>query len=382
MKKKEEQPVRVLQVLGGTGLGGAESRVMDLYRSIDRTRVQFDFAVHTSQKGFFDDEIRELGGEIYSFPRFKVYNWMNYCKMWRRFFEKHPEYVCVHGHMTSTASIYLTEAKRAGIVCTAAHARSAGTDSGIKGWVTRLLRKNLAKKADVCLACSELAGRAVFGEKAWRDGLVHVVPNAIEVIKYVYDPATRERLRCELGVSDCFVIGHVGRFNPVKNHPFLLDVFYEIKKQREDAFLLLIGEGGCMEDVKEKAVALGIEKSVLFAGSRPDAAAFYQAMDFMVFPSFYEGLPGTILEAQAAGVPCLISDTITNEVMLTGLVEAMSLKQSAKEWADKVVAAGQENRNERRSYLKEIRTAGFDVKKQAQQWEFFYRTGEGEGLWK
>lgn len=382
MKKKEEQPVRVLQVLGGTGLGGAESRVMDLYRSIDRTRVQFDFAVHTTQKGFFDDEIRELGGEIYSFPRFKVYNWVTYRESWRRFFQKHPEYVCVHGHMTSTASIYLAEAGRAGIVCTAAHARSAGTDSGIKGWVTRFLRKNLKKKADVCLACSELAGRAVFGEKAWRDGLVHVVPNAIEVIKYVYNPAMREKLRCELGVSDCFVVGHVGRFNPVKNHPFLLDVFYEIKKQREDAFLLLIGEGGCMEAAKEKAVALGIEKSVLFAGSRSDAAAFYQAMDFMVFPSLYEGLPGTILEAQAAGLPCLISDTITNEVMLTGLVEAMSLKQSAKEWADRVVATLQENRNERRSYLKEIRTAGFDVKKQAQQWEIFYRTGEGEGLWK
>ena len=137
-----------------------------------------------------------------------------------------------------------------------------------------------------------------------------------------------------------------------------------------------------MEAAKEKAVALGIEKSVLFAGSRSDAAAFYQAMDFMVFPSLYEGLPGTILEAQAAGLPCLISDTITNEVMLTGLVEAMSLKQSAKEWADRVVATLQENRNERRSYLKEIRTAGFDVKKQAQQWEIFYRTGEGEGLWK
>ena len=246
MKKKEEQPVRVLQVLGGTGLGGAESRVMDLYRSIDRTRVQFDFAVHTTQKGFFDDEIGELGGEIYSFPRFKVYNWMTYRKAWRRFFEKHSEYVCVHGHMTSTASIYLAEAERAGIVCTAAHARSAGTDSGIKGWVTRLLRKNLKKKADVCLACSELAGRAVFGEKAWRDGLVHFVPNAIEVIKYVYNPAMREKLRCELGVSDCFVVGHVGRFNPVKNHPFLLDVFYEIKKQREDAFLLLIGEYGIL----------------------------------------------------------------------------------------------------------------------------------------
>lgn len=382
MEKKENQPVRVLQVLGGTSLGGAESRVMDLYRNIDRTRVQFDFAVHTARKGFFDDEIRALGGEIYSFPRFRGYNWIAYRKAWRRFFEEHPEYVCVHGHMTSTASLYLAEAGRAGIGCTAAHARSAGTDSGIKGWMTRVLRKNLAGRAEVCLACSELAGRAVFGEKAWRDGLVHVVPNAIEVAKYVYDPEKRERLRCELGISDRFVIGHVGRFNPVKNHPFLLDVFYEIKKQREDAVLLLVGEGGGMEAAKEKAAALGLEKSVLFAGSRPDAADFYQAMDFMVFPSLYEGLPGTILEAQAAGLPCLMSDTITREVMLTGLVEAMSLERPAEEWAGRVIAAAQENAGGRRSYLEELRAAGFDVKKQARQWEIFYKTGEGAGLWK
>ena len=128
-----KEPIRVLQVLGTTGLGGAESRVMDLYRNIDRERVQFDFAVHTSKKGYFDEEIEALGGHIYRLPRFQVYNWIPYRTAWRSFFKEHPGYACVHGHMTSTASIYLPEAKRAKIALTAAHARSAGTEGG-RAW--------------------------------------------------------------------------------------------------------------------------------------------------------------------------------------------------------------------------------------------------------
>ena len=152
-----KEPIRVLQVLGTTGLGGAESRVMDLYRNIDRERVQFDFAVHTSKKGYFDEEIEALGGHIYRLPRFQVYNWIPYRTAWRSFLKEHPEYACVHGHMTSTASIYLPEAKRAKIALTAAHARSAGTEGGVKGMMTKWMRKNLWKKTDVCLACSKLA---------------------------------------------------------------------------------------------------------------------------------------------------------------------------------------------------------------------------------
>ena len=157
-----KEPIRVLQVLGTTGLGGAESRVMDLYRNIDRERGQFDFAVHTSKKGYFDEEIEALGGHIYRLPRFQVYNWIPYRAAWRSFLKEHSEYACVHGHMTSTASIYLPEAKRAKIALTAAHARSAGTEDGVKGMMTKWMRKKLWKKTDVCLACSELAGNTLF----------------------------------------------------------------------------------------------------------------------------------------------------------------------------------------------------------------------------
>ena len=148
----------MLQVLGGTSLGGAESRVMDSYRHLDRSRIQFDFCVHSQEEGFFDKEIESLGGHIYRVPRFQVVNWLAYRNAWKDLFREHPGYVAVHGHMTSTASIYLPIAKAAGVPLTIAHARSAGVDPGLKGVMTRFLRRNLGKKADVCLTCSRLAG--------------------------------------------------------------------------------------------------------------------------------------------------------------------------------------------------------------------------------
>ena len=286
----------------------------------------------------------------------------------------------MHGHMTSTASIYLPEAKRGKIALTAAHARSAGTEGGIKGMMTKRMRKNLWKKTDVCLAGSKLAGKAVFGEKAWAQGVVHVVPNAIEVDKFSYNGQMRAQMRQKLELGNCLTVGHVGRFNEMKNHLFLLEVFAQIKKSRPDAQLILLGEGGCMEPAKQKAAELGITESVQFLGNQGNPQDYYQAMDLFIFPSLYEGLPGTVLEAQAAGLPCLMSDTITQEVALTELVESKSLKDSAESWAQAALAL-LERQKERFDRMPEIRKAGFDAKEQAKELEAFYRTGKGDGLW-
>ncbi|MBQ7840747.1 MAG: glycosyltransferase family 1 protein [Lachnospiraceae bacterium] len=373
------KPIRVLQVLGGTSLGGAESRVMDLYRHMDRERVQFDFAVHSSKPEFFDQEIESLGGTIYRLPRFKVYNWLSYRKAWKQFFTQHQEFAAVHGHMTSTASIYLPIAKSLGVKRTMAHARSAGTDSGLKGVMTRLLRKNLWKKTDYCLACSALAGQAVYGEKAWKKGLVHVIPNAIGLEKYAYDPGMREEMRRQLGVSDRLVIGHVGRFHEAKNHGFLLEVFAAVCQKRENAVLVLVGEGGGMEAAKQKAKELGIADKVQFLGSKKNVADYYQAMDVFLFPSLYEGLPGSVLEAQASGLCCVIADTITTEVGITDLVEYASLSETPQKWADRVLAGADAKTKNRRARLEELRAAGFDVADQAQKMMNFYE--KGEPLW-
>ena len=142
------EPIRILHVLGTTNLGGAESRIMDLYRHIDRNRVQFDFVVHTEKEGFFDKEIEELGGRIFRVPRFRIYNYFSYRRAFREFFREHHEFRMVQGHMTSSAAIYLPIAKKAGISTTIAHARSAGVDKGLKGKLTRWMRRNLWRKAD------------------------------------------------------------------------------------------------------------------------------------------------------------------------------------------------------------------------------------------
>ena len=249
--QKTTNPIRVLHVLGTTNLGGAESRIMELYRCIDRRKVQFDFLVHSAKEEHFDKEILALGGNVYRIPRFKIYNWFHYKKALKHFFAEHKEFRAVHGHMTSTASIYLPIAKKAGVPITLAHARSAGVPGGLKGILTKWLRSSLKKKTDYCLACSKEAGEAVFGKK-WSDkGRVEVIPNAIAAKKYVYDESIRNAMRAELGVEDKLVIGHVGSFREPKNHVFLIQIFAEIYKKRPDAVLLLLGEGALMEQIKK-----------------------------------------------------------------------------------------------------------------------------------
>lgn len=364
-----QEPIRVLHVFGGLSLGGAESRVMDLYRHIDREKLQFDFLVHSAKEEHFDKEIKELGGRIYRVPRFKFYNRTKYQKALKNFFSEHSEFRAVHGHMTSTASIYLPIAKKAGIPITIAHARSAGVPAGIKGVLTKWLRRSLKNKADYCLACSKEAGEAVFGKECMRQGKVEVIPNAIAAPKYVYSLEIREQMRRELQVEDKLVIGHVGSFRAPKNHVFLIKIFAEIRRRREDAVLLLLGAGELQEKIKEQVEREGLTESVYFLGNRSPVSNYYQAMDFLVFPSLFEGLPGTVIEAQTTGLRCLISDTISEEVNITELVETYSLEQSAAEWAEYVLTNCE---YERKSHLEEVRMAGFDILEQIKRYERIY----------
>ncbi len=372
------KPIRVLHVLGNTQLGGAESRTMDLYRHLDRSRVQFDFLVHTEREGHFDKEIKELGGRIFRVPRFRMYNYFSYKKAVAGFFKKHHEFCMVQGHITSTASIYLPVAKKAGISVTIAHARSAGVDKGVKGTLTRWLRRNLSKKADYLFTCSRLAGISVFGAQAVREGRTVFIPNAIDCQAFSYQKDTRERVRRELGIEDKYVIGHVGRFHYAKNHEYLLQVFATLAGRsemgvRKDYVLILLGEGEGMEGAKALSEQLGIGERVHFLGNRSNVYDYYQAMDYFVYPSRFEGLPGTVVEAQAAGLRVLMSDTICEEVAATELVHVMSIREDPKVWADYVESTAD---YERRSYAEEMKNAGFDVAAQAQRMMGFYETGE------
>lgn len=372
------EAIRVLHVFGTTNLGGAESRVMDLYRSIDRTKVQFDFVTHSSKEGYFDKEILGMGGRIFHVPPFRVLNVLSYKSAFRKLFSEHPEFQVVHGHMTSTASLYLPIAKKAGIRTTIAHARSAGVDQGVKGQITKFLRRKLYKKADVLLACSELAGKAVFGRRAWESGMVKFVPNAIHAAKYRYDEAVRGQIRKEYNLENRMVIGHVGSFRYAKNHAYLLKVFAEIRKLSadrnpgKDPVLLLLGDGELLEAMKQQAESLGVSNDVLFLGNRDEVWKYYQAMDYVVFPSHYEGMPGTIVEAQAAGLRCLISDRISKDTVFTDLVQQKSIDIDPREWARDIVNSWE---YKRKDGCNAAMAAGFDVTGQTRKMMEFYETG-------
>lgn len=369
--------IRILHVLGGLSLGGAESRIMDLYRNIDRNRVQFDFLIHNSNKEHFYEEVMSLGGKVYSLPRFKVFNYFAYKRAVKDFFAMHHEYAAVQGHMTSTASIYLPIAAQYGIPTTIAHARSAGVAGGVKGLITRLLRRNLDKKTDYCFACSELAAESVYGKSTVESGRVKIIPNAIEASKFVFNQEIRNRIREELDLNGKFVVGHVGRFQDMKNHTFLADIFAEIEKKEKNARLLLLGEGGKMSEIKEKVARLNLTDKVLFLGNKSNVSDYYQAMDYFVFPSLYEGLPGTVVEAQASGLHCLISDTITKEVKLSPMVTMFSLQKEAKEWAEHILC---DQEYEREDTLDIIRNAGFSIDTQIDQMTQIYEKANKKKL--
>lgn len=375
-----ENPVRILHVLGGTGLGGAESRIMDLYRQMDREEIQFDFLVHGSadrKPQFYDEEIRKMGGHIYVLPKFRVYNYFAYRKAICAFFEEHHEFRLVQGHMTSTASIYLPLAKCAGVPVTVAHSRNAGVEKGPKGLATKILRKNLYRKADYCFACSALAGIDVFG-KAWFDaGNVKVIHNAIDAARFTYQPQVRDKMRRQLHVEDKLVLGHVGRFQAQKNHPYLIEICAALCKRRNDVMLCLLGEGPDRESIEKKCVELGIRENVIFAGNQKRPEDYYQAFDFFLLPSLYEGLPGVLVEAQAAGLRCLVSDTVTREAQATDLVTYLGTDGAADVWAKEILA---QERYDRRDTYQEMVNAGFDVKTQADGYRKFYLQGELSGL--
>ena len=395
------EAVRVLHVLGNTNLGGAESRIMDLYRHTDRNRVQFDFLVHSGEEGFYEKEIRELGGRIFRVPRFRIYNYFSYRKALKEFFQEHHEFALIQGHMTSTAAIYLPIAKKAGVKKTAAHARSAGVDKGLKGIMTRFLRRNLADKADYLFTCSELAGISVYGEKAVQEGKTIFIPNAIDCAGFTFDPEKRKKMREELGLTDALIIGHVGRFHYAKNHEYLIRVFAKLCKMGTRAYgstaehgadqndhLILLGEGPLMEATRKLAEELGVADRVHFLGNHKNIADYYQAMDYFVYPSRYEGMPGTIVEAQASGLPCLMSDTICREVIVTELVETMSIEEEPKIWAEelqrRIDALVESRRNtdpkqeNREKYASKMAAAGFDVQAQAERMMRFYESGRWE----
>jgi glycosyltransferase involved in cell wall biosynthesis len=363
-------PIRVLQVFAQMNRGGAETMIMNLYRNTDRSKIQFDFIVHTEDKCAFDDEIRDLGGEIFRIPAYNGKNHITYMKKWKNFFEDHPEYKIVHGHVRSTASIYLKIAKRYGLV-TIAHSHSTSSGKGISAIAKNILQYPIRHTADYLFACSNSAGEWLFGKKIYKNENFIVLNNAIDSQKFVFDEKIRKEKRKELGIDDKFVIGHVGRFNTPKNHVFLIDIFNEVHKKNDNALLLLVGEGDLQDSIQKKVYHLGLEKNVIFTGVRSDVTELLQAMDTFVFPSLYEGLGIAAIEAQASGLTCFVSKEIPDEVILTNSIKKISLNEKAEVWVNNILKTTEYERKDKDN-INEIIKSGYDIKTSSKWLMNFY----------
>lgn len=364
------EPIRVLQVVTHMNRGGLETMLMNYYRNIDRNKVQFDFLTHRpeSEKKDYDDEIRSLGGKIYHMPVLNPFS-PGYKKSLDRFFQEHKEYKIVHSHLDCLSAYPLKAAKKNGMPVRIAHAHTTLVENNIKKYIKLFSKKLIPKYATNLFACGKLAGEWMFEGKTFQ-----ILNNAIDTKKYIFDLDIRKKKREELGISkNEYVIGHVGNFTPPKNHAFTIELFAEICKKKENVRLVLVGGGDASQQYKEKALELGISDKIIFTGMRTDVPDLMQAMDVFLFPSIYEGLPVTLVEAQAAGLHCIVSDNVTREVAITELIEFISLNENKNVWTDRILKY--EN-SERGNMLTEIEDGQYDIVKNAKWLEEFYLNGQ------
>lgn len=353
-----KKPIHVLHVFGYFDRGGAETMVMNLFRSIDQSEIKFGFVVHGDKIGAFEEEVKNMGADIFRVPAYKGSNHFEYIKAWKEIFNNHPEYSIIHGHVRSTASIYLKIAKEYGLT-TIAHSHNTSSGSGIIGKIKDMFQYNIRYHTDEFLGCSIEAGEWLFGDEIVKQDNFNVLNNAIDSSDFKFNEKIRAQKRKELNLEDKFLVGHVGSFTNQKNHSYLIDIFNEILKLNSNAVLLLAGEGELKTNIQNKVKELSIEDNVLFLGLRADINDLLQAMDIFLFPSLFEGLPVTLVETQAAGLPSVVSDVITQEIKITDLVNFFPLEKAPREWAEFVLNTA--NNYERKDTSEFIKAAEYDI---------------------
>lgn len=348
---------RLLCILSSLDTGGAETFMMKIFRSLPED-YKIDFIV-SAKSGFYEKEVVELGGRIFRVPLRTKHP----IKTFKAIYDvvKQNHYTYILKLCDTPIGLYdLLAAKMGGAKVLCVRSCNAGSSTSKLGaMVNDFLRPFFNYMANVKLAPSRLAAEFTFGKAEVEAGKVNFIHNGVDLNVYKYDEENRRKVRREFGIADeQLVIGHIGRFNQQKNHKFLIEVFSEVLKQKPNALLMLVGDGEKKNDIKEQIKSLGIEESVIFTGIRSDVPALLSAMDVFVFPSFYEGMPNTVIEAQATGLPCVIADTITEEAGITECVRYKALTTSAKEWAYIAVSLLE---NSRICYNAKVKHVGYDI---------------------
>lgn len=371
--------IRVLQIFTVMDRGGAESMIMNYYRAMDRSKIQFDFLVHRSTQGAFDEEIKQLGGTIYKMPPINPLKPKTYYNRLRQFFKEHAPYAIVHSHLNTFSCFPLKIAEECSIPCRIAHAHIAieplklsdflphneGVKESLKKIIKLQLKKRIHQHATHFFSCGEKAGLWLFGHQT----KFTIINNAIDAQRFALNETIRKSYQEDFNIKNQLVIGHVGRFSSQKNHSYLLKIFKEVTKINHKAVLILIGDGPLRPKIEQEAKELDIYQKIKFLGVRTDIPELYQLLDVFVFPSFYEGLPVTLVEAQAAGLKVFASNTITREVALSPDIEYLSINEAPRTWATAICRKTPVEKNNNFQLIKE---KGYDIYKNTETLSNFY----------
>lgn len=350
--------------------GGIENLIMNIYRNIDRKKIQFDFLDHNKETGAFDKEIIERGGRIFKINKLSATSFLSYKKELGFFLKEHQEYKIIHSHLNLLSGLTLESAKKFMIPVRIAHSHTNNMlNTGIKKMVKLYSKKLIHKYATEKFACSKEAAVFQFGEDSYNNGEVEIIPNGIDINKFKFSDTSRKKIRTELGIDDnIFLIGHSGSFRKVKNHKFLLNVFARVYSQCNNCKLLLLGDGELKEEIIAQAKKLNIFNQIIFVGSVNNVYDYLCAMDVFVFPSLYEGLGISVIEAQVSGLPCFISNTLNSEVILSDTCSVLDLSNEDL-WASALLQA-----QTKKLFIRSLpeKSYKFDIKMTADKLEKFY----------
>lgn len=362
------EKIRVAHIIGKWVGGGVEAVVMNYYRNINREKVQFDFICDSDSTDIPYKEIESLGGRVILCPPYQKIT--KYIKDLKRIF-KENNYKIVHSNINALSVFPLYAAKKSGVPIRIAHSHSTSNKKEWKRNIIKKLLKPFSKKyATHYFACTEHAGRWLFGNKTFEQGKVIVINNGIDLEKYLFNEKVRTEKRKECKYKDDdIVIGHIGRFMKQKNHDFIIEVFNELHKNNKKYKLMLIGQGPLESDIKEKVNQLGLNDSVLFLGQKQDANKYYQAMDLFLFPSLYEGLGMVMIEAQCSGLPCVASTEVPIIAKVSNNVDFIGLEESINIWVNKI---NEKINCDRKIDLEYLRKLGYDIKTESKKLENEY----------
>ena len=367
---QENKPIRVAQIMGDMSNGGVRSLVLNFYKHIDKTKFQFDFIVNENSRNIAEEEILAMGGRVYKIPTYK--HFFSYKKALRRLFREN-HYQIVHSRVNSLSVFPLQVAKQEKVPVRIADSLSSSNPSEVLRNTIKFGLKLFSKKYPTDLtSCSSEAAVWLFGKKAVKQQRVTVIPPAIETRRFAFSDSSRNEIRSSLGIpKDAWVVGNIGRLVKQKNQSYLIRAFAQILRERPNSYLLFVSKGPLEESLRSLSNKLGLGSHVIFTDTNTGTAPYYSAMDCFALPSLYEGFAIVLIEAQANGLPCIISEPVPKEADLTSLISRLPISnRDLLEWSSAM--ATPKPRLDSTEAIASLEQQGYDVSKEARALEKYY----------